>query len=146
MSEHAWVDDGETLNWRPRVFGTPEYRVRFVEADYEAVHGHTMTQAIDALADVNEGRVVRTEVMTQAILAAQGTASPAPDVWISSSDACKYLGISLKTLDRRRQDCPSTIRPPFRKVSKRVMWKKPLLDKWIEEMSEYNRRRRRGGR
>jgi hypothetical protein len=73
-----------------------------------------------------------------------------PDGRLAVRDACRYLGLSYKTLATQRS---KGIGPPYMKVGKAVFYKRNDLDDWlqscrVQSTSEYrarNARQRLGG-
>lgn len=54
---------------------------------------------------------------------------------LDSHDTAEYLRIAKGTLDNWR--CSKLVRIPYLKIGKRIFYRKPDLDLWLEELSNH---------
>ena len=66
-----------------------------------------------------------------------------PDTpWLRPQEAAAYLRVSLRKLETLREDTPTGVRQPWRKLGRTVRWHRDEIDRWVDAVSRARGRRK----
>jgi len=61
--------------------------------------------------------------------------------WLRPQEAAAYLRVSLRKLETLREDTPTGVGQPWRKLGRTVRWHRMEMDRWVDAMSRTRGRR-----
>ena len=92
-----------------------------------------MDDWLDELADAGDGDFVQV-----------GFGMEQPDTpWLTPQETAAYLRISLRKLETLREDTPSGVPAPGRKLGRTIRWHRDEIGRWVDGLARVQARRRK---